>query len=126
MIRFLKFGLVGIANTFITISVFAFLVMVLKLNYLWANMISYFCGMLNSYICNKNWVFQVKDSDYTNYLKFITLNIVMLILNTMALYFLVEGLHFNKLASQVLVTFSLTALNYLFTKNWIFSLKESK
>ncbi len=63
MEKFLKFGLVGIFNTLITIISYIILVK-FGMNYLVANIISYLIGVANSYYWNKNWVFQSNSKTY--------------------------------------------------------------
>ena len=59
MKKFMKFGLIGILNTLITIGSYMLFVY-LGMNYIIANVIGYGIGVINSYYWNKNWVFQVK------------------------------------------------------------------
>lgn len=59
---FVKFGIVGLGNTLITIGSYHVFVY-LGLNYILANVISYLLGMMNSYYWNKNWVFRVKPNE---------------------------------------------------------------
>lgn len=124
MIKLLKFGFIGIINTLITIGSYAFLVYITGLNFLIANIIGYLLGMVNSFIWNKNWVFQVKETHSIYYIKFIIVNLAMLGLNSLGLYFLVTSLHFNKLLSQILVVGCVTIINFFLTKKWTFSPKK--
>ena len=57
MEKLLKFGLVGIFNTLITIISF-WILLKFGMNYLIANTIAYLIGVANSYYWNKNWVFK--------------------------------------------------------------------
>ncbi|MEH7199359.1 GtrA family protein, partial [Priestia megaterium] len=57
MIKFLKFGFVGIMNTLLTIISYLALIH-FDMNYILANVLSYFIGVINSYYWNKSWVFQ--------------------------------------------------------------------
>jgi putative flippase GtrA len=119
--KFIKFGFIGIINTAITIASYAFFVYIVDMNFIIANIIAYILGMINSYIWNKNWVFQVKDSNFSIYLKFIVVNLAMLALNSLGLFFLVDRFHLNKLIAQILVVGLGMALNFFLTKTWTFA-----
>lgn len=120
MINFFKFGLIGIINTGITIGSYAFILYIVGMNFLVANMIGYLLGMINSYIWNKNWVFQVKENQFTTYVKFFIVNVAMLGLNTLGLFILVSVFQLNELLSQIAVVGVVTVINYFLTKKWTF------
>ena len=70
----MKFGLVGILNTFITIGSYMLLVY-LGINYLLANVIGYILGVINSFYWNKNWVFKVSSNQRNIFMKFVIVNL---------------------------------------------------
>ncbi|MFS0775278.1 GtrA family protein [Neobacillus sp. 3P2-tot-E-2] len=125
MKELLKFSLIGILNTAITIGSYGILVYLFNMNYIIANIISYMLGMINSYIWNKNWVFQVKESSYLIYLKFLLVNIIILGLNTLCLFILVNMFNLNKLFSQIIVVGIGMGLNFILTKTWTFASKSA-
>src|SRR6476646_9160108 len=85
MKKFLKFWVIGILNTLITIGSFMLLVY-LGMNYIFANIIGYGIGVINSFYWNKHWVFQVKSNHKNIFLKFVVVNLITLSLNTLSLY----------------------------------------
>lgn len=125
MKELLKFSLIGILNTAITIGSYGILVYLFNMNYIIANIISYMLGMINSYIWNKNWVFKVKESSYLIYLKFLLVNIIILGLNTLCLFILVNMFNLNKLFSQIIVVGIGMGLNFILTKTWTFASKSA-
>lgn len=58
VLRFIKYGCVGIINTLLTLSVIFLCKSVLGVNPWLSNAIGYTAGMLNSFFWNKIWVFQ--------------------------------------------------------------------
>lgn len=60
-LRFLRFGLVGLLNTALTFFLFAGL-RALGVGVDMSNLLSYAAGMLNSFVCNKLWVFRCHGS----------------------------------------------------------------
>lgn len=118
-----KFAFVGLINTLITIVVFNIL-LYLNINYLLANIVGYFAGVLNSLILNSNWVFKTDRMYLQLVIKFIAVNIFSLIVNSSLLYILVNTLHFDVKVSQlVAISFSMV-INFLLNKIWTYNSKE--
>ena len=89
VIRFVKFGMVGVINTLVNWIIF-FILNALGMYYILANIIAYILGTVNSYLWNTLWVFKYKDKASTETtIKFIILNLIGLGLNTGILYVLV-------------------------------------
>lgn len=120
MDKFIKFGLVGIINTLITIVVFNILNFI-GVNYLLANSIGYIAGMANSYIWNNKWVFKSNSKDISTLGKFIIVNLVVLLINNGILLLLVEKLAVNKIIAQGVALVITTVLNFLGNKLWTFN-----
>ena len=57
MTRFLKFGVVGIINTLITLAVFNIAAVLLHLPAVAANALGWLAGFTNSFILNRRWTF---------------------------------------------------------------------
>ena len=56
-IQFLKFIVVGVLNTLISLSVI-YVLMLFEVGYKYANLFGYIAGVTNSFIFNKTWVFK--------------------------------------------------------------------
>ena len=122
MEKFLKFGVVGIINTLITIGFYTLFVY-LGMNYIIANILSYFIGMLNSFIWNKKWVFQVQSGNISTFVKFVIVNLVTLSFNTLCLFILVNQLHLHTSVAQILSTGAGLVINFVLNKKWTFDEK---
>jgi putative flippase GtrA len=120
MKRLLKFGTVGIFNTLITIGSFMLLLSV-GVNYLLANIISYGLGVINSYYWNKNWVFEATSGQKNLFLKFVVVNLITLLINTLSLYLLVNYLGIHPIIGQFISTGIGMVINYLLNKRWTFN-----
>lgn len=119
IIQFLKFGIVGILNTLITVVSFNILVFV-NINYLCANYISYFLGVINSYLLNSKFVFKESRSK-ENWTKFLIVNILVLGFNSLILYLGVNELGVNISISQIVSIVLGTFLNFGLNKVWVFT-----
>lgn len=120
MKKFLKFSLIGILNTFITMISYIALVKV-GINYLTANCFAYLIGVINSYYWNKNWVFEFKNKEISLFLKFLIVNIIVLTFNTINLFILVDKLFINKFISQLVSISVGMIMNFFLHKLWTFN-----
>ncbi|KAB2388933.1 MULTISPECIES: GtrA family protein [Bacillus cereus group] len=120
MKKFLKFSLIGILNTFITMISYIALVKV-GINYLTANCFAYLIGVINSYYWNKNWVFEFKNKEISLFLNFLTVNIIVLTFNTINLFILVDKLFINKFISQLVSISVGMIMNFSLHKLWTFN-----
>ena len=119
MKRFIKFGLIGVLNTLITISSYMLLVY-LGVYYILANIIGYSLGVINSFYWNKNWVFQVNSKQRNIFMKFVLVNLVTLVINTLILYLLNHYLHIHSYLAQIIATGFGLIVNFFLNKKWTF------
>lgn len=118
--RFIKFGLVGVLNTIINWVLFILLNSI-GVYYIISNIIAYSISTLNSYLWNSKWVFKYNgDNINQTTFKFITLNIIGLVLNTIILFLLVDIIKLPKIISLIITTGIVMILNYFINKLWVF------
>ena len=58
MVQLIKYGIVGVSNSLITLAVILVCNELLGLKLMLADVIGYIAGVINSFIWNKNWVFK--------------------------------------------------------------------
>ena len=88
LLKAAKFAVVGVVNTLIDYGVFALLAQVLFVNVYLAQVISYSCGILNSYIWNRSWTFRSENRFFgPTLVRFLALNLCMLGISTAVLAF---------------------------------------
>lgn len=120
IVRFIKFGMVGVLNTLVNWSIF-FILETYGVYYILANIIAYSLSTIHSYLWNTLWVFKYKDKASTDTtFKFIVLNIIGLCLNTGILYVLVDFFNLNKLFALIITTAIVMIINYAVNKVWVF------
>ncbi len=61
-IQLLKYGVIGVSNTLITLVAFYILNTLLGVPYTPSNVVGYVLGVVNSFIWNRTWVFKAKDN----------------------------------------------------------------
>lgn len=97
--QFIKFLIVGILNTIIDFTILNFLIWITEI-YKGSmiavfNTISFSSGIINSYIWNKYWTFHDRSSIPMQFIKFFSIAIIGLILNTMIVYSMATFITFN-------------------------------
>lgn len=118
--RFIKFGLVGVLNTIINWILFI-LLNSMGIYYIISNIIAYSISTLNSYLWNSKWVFKYTgDNVNQTTFKFIILNIIGLVLNTIILFLLVDIIKLPKIIALIIATGIVMILNYFINKLWVF------
>ena len=61
-IQLIKYGIIGVSNTLITLVAFYLLNTIAGLSENFANAVGYILGVINSFIWNRNWVFKTKNN----------------------------------------------------------------
>lgn len=124
MKKLLKFGLVGIVNTLISIGCYILFVK-LGMHYILANILSYLIGLVNSYYWNKKWVFKNKENHFSVFVKFVIVNLIVLSINTGCLFLLVHQWGFNQYGSQLAATVLGMGINFILNNKWTFEAKRT-
>ena len=125
MKKLLKFSVVGVINT--TISILCYILLVkLGMHYILANIISYILGILNSYYWNKKWVFNYQDHHISIFIKFFVVNLVVLGIVTISLFLLVQKIGLNQYLAQIFSTGIGMVINFISNKYWTFSPQTQK
>lgn len=130
--QFGKFLVVGAINFLVDFGVLTLLNGVLGMMLAPANVISYTCGVINSFLLNRYWTFKIKHKFASiHFVKFVFVNLVSLGVNTLAVWVLVEMYGFtlgifgieNFYAKLIATAFSFT-VNFAGNKLLVF--KEDK
>lgn len=95
-----------------------------------ANIFAWIAAVLFAYWTNRTWVFRSQIHGAKGVLKefaaFVSARITSLIVETALLYLLVDWLRVNDIISKIFLSFVTIALNYIFSKLWIFKKKDAK
>ena len=125
IIQFIKFCVVGGLNTAIHYGVFLALFRFLGVHYLLSSTVGYCCGIVNSFVWNKLWTFQVrgtrKDIEFA---KFVAVNLVSLLINLGSLKIFVTNFGIQPEIGQVFAIGLAIMVNFLGNKLWTFRVKE--
>ncbi|WP_010632821.1 GtrA family protein [Sporolactobacillus vineae] len=113
----ITFGFVGILNTAVDFVTFILLTHFLSVYFLLAQTLSYAAGTLNSYIWNSRVTFSASKKSKTRFLKFIILNVSVLLITLLVMHTLqFLPLYVNKVISTIVGL----AFNFVLSKLWVF------
>lgn len=85
-----------------------------------ANVISYSCGTINSFLLNKTWTFKVQDKTREQARRFLILNLFCLALSTAGIFVFVDILNQPYKIVWLLTMGLVTIVNFLGNKHWTF------
>lgn len=119
LIKFIKFNAVGLVNTAVDFLVFTLLV-ALGMNYVPAQVISYACGTLNSYIFNSRWTFKDKRDSARRVLAFVAVNLVALGVSLGIQAVLNDHFGFQEIVSKIIALPFSIGVNFIGNRLFVF------
>ncbi len=90
IVQFIKYALVGVMNTLITLAIIFVCKSLLGINEYVSNALGYIGGLINSFLWNKNWVFKVKEDSVRQAVRFLLGFGICYALQFVAMYLLNE------------------------------------
>ena len=95
-----------------------------------ANLISIITALLFAYVDNSRYVFQDKCETFKDHIrpfcKFISARLVTMVIEVGGVWLLVEVCKMNDMAGKFITQFIVLALNYIFSKFFVFTTGKSK
>lgn len=118
--QFIKFGIVGISNTVISLAIY-YILIYFNINYIISNTIAFIISVLNSYYWNNKFVFKKsKEWHLLPLLKTYMSYGTTFILSTILLFIMVDYLNISELIAPILNLVITIPLNFLLNKFWAF------
>jgi putative flippase GtrA len=119
IVQFIKFGIVGLSNTFIGLGTYYFFLW-LGWYYIFANVMSWVISVLNSFFWNRRFVFKSNQSWYIILCRTYVSYGFSFVLGTAVLFILVEFCNISNIMAPLLVLIITIPLNFLLNKFWAF------
>lgn len=110
--QLLKYGIVGVANTIVTLASIFILMNLLGVAYVVSNAIGYILGFTNSFILNKLWTFKSRGSVGREGILFIIIFLVCYGVQLACLIFLKEVAHIRINVATLMAMVVYTVLNF--------------
>lgn len=120
LVQFVKFGIVGVSNTLLTLLVYTFLLKVLGVWYLAASAIGFIVGAVNGFLLNRRWTFREHVGDALTPVRWGIVQGCGLGVDEGLLYVFVHDAHIDKLLAQVLATAVVTVTTFFVNRAWTF------
>ena len=136
MIHFLKYNLIGILNTAITIITVWILHQTLNWNLELSNFLGFVAGGINSYVCNRFWNFKSQNKKREEIIRFLVIFVIAYFINLLvlkfSLYALTEYALFAKptqwltqwmkpgFIAHIIANVVYVLISFLLYKNWVF------
>jgi putative flippase GtrA len=118
--QFVKFGIVGVSNTLITLAVYYALIYI-GVHYLVANIAAFVISVCNAYYWNSRYVFKQKENEGARtFLKTITAYGSTGVLGTFLLFVMVDILHISEWIAPLLGLCVTVPTNFLLNKFWTY------
>ncbi len=119
--QLVKFALVGVANTGITLAVYALLVWI-GVWYIAASALAFALGAVNSYSLNRIWTFRAGAFERLAFARYVVVQLIALGLDTGLLYLLVHTARVDRILAQALVLPVVSLTTFVLARQWAFGL----
>lgn len=119
LIQFLKFCIVGLSNTVISLAVY-YIILYFGVHYVIASILSFIISVLNAYYWNYKYVFNTKSDILKSLIKTYTSYGFSYVLSTTLLIILVEYYNISEFLAPILVLVITVPLNFILNKFWAF------
>ncbi|MEG1427560.1 MAG: GtrA family protein [Oscillospiraceae bacterium] len=117
--QFIKFGIVGLSNTGISLAIYYVFIFINKDLYIVGNTVGFFVSVLNAYYWNHKYVFKSgQKGHFKPLLKTFTAYGSTFLLSTVLLYVMVNLLHISEIIAPLLNLLITIPLNFLLNKFW--------
>lgn len=120
LIKLVKFGITGVANTLVDYVVFLLLV-ALGLDVYFSQCCSFVAGMLNSYLINRRWTFQTKQRFFSlQIVKFVLSNLSVLAVSMILLKLFMDVVGWSIPLAKLAAVCITMGINFLVSRLWVF------
>lgn len=123
-IQFIKFGIVGVSNTLISLAIYYLFVWIDKDLYMWGNIIGWIVSVGNAFYWNNKYVFKTQNTSWTDTFRRILKTYLSyggtFLLSTALLYLEVNFWSVSEWLAPVINLLITIPLNFVLNKLWAF------
>jgi putative flippase GtrA len=125
LVQFVKFGIVGVANTVLTFVVYTLLLKVFGVWYLGASAIGFAVGATNGFLLNRRWTFREHVGDNLTPVRWAIVQGCGLGVNEGLLFLFVHDARLDKLLAQAFATVVVTVSTFFVNRAWTFRMQPA-
>ena len=118
-----RFVIVGISNTLISYFIFIalyYLLSAISIRTIISQVVGYGVGIIWSFTWNKKWTFKSSGKTTNEFIKFILLQISLLIISTILISLLIDYYNLSVSLSWISIMILIVIINFIITKYYIF------
>ncbi|MHB8491317.1 MAG: GtrA family protein [Solirubrobacteraceae bacterium] len=123
--QFVRFGIVGVSNTVLTLAIYTLLERAFGVWYLLASAIGFVAGAVNGFLLNRRWTFRGHRGDALTPVRWTVVQGAGLGLDLLLLYLGVHQAGLDKLLAQAVAVAIVVVLTFLANRAWTFRMAES-
>lgn len=123
--QFVKFGIVGVANTALAFAVYTVLLKVFGVWYLAASGIGFAVGAINGFLLNRRWTFSEHVGDALTPVRWAVVQSCGLLVNLALVYTFVSAVGLDKLVGQACATAIVVVGTFVANRAWTFKMHPS-
>lgn len=124
--KFIKYGLVGLVGLVVDMSVFYLMNKKLGVNYVVSNITSSSLAVVNNFILNSYFTFNVTDNKLKRFISFYFIALVGMAISTGFLALFIDVLKLDSIISKLISIFIVALIQYFFNKKLTFRIKKSE
>ena len=117
--QFVKFGIVGVMNTMISLTVYYIFVLISSELYLIGSVAGFVLSVLNAFYWNSNYVFKKSDEKLRTLIRTFVAYGSNLLLGTFMLWLLVDKCRLSHFIAPMINLMITVPLNFLLNKFWV-------
>ncbi len=125
-LQFVKFGIVGVSNTVISLGVYYAVVLFRKDWYMLGNILGFVISVLNAFYWNSNYVFKMRENRLRTLLRTYLAYGSNLLTGSVMLWLLIEKLGVSPFLAPIINLIITIPLNFVLNKFWVMKKRPQK
>jgi putative flippase GtrA len=126
VIQFVKFGIVGVSNTLLSLAIYTILLKLFGVWYVAASGIGFTIGAVNGFLLNRRWTFEGHVGDAFTPVRWGVVQGSGLLLDLALIYVCVQDLHLDKLVAQGVATAVVVVITFAANRAWTFRTEHAE
>ena len=115
----INYLIAGVLTTIVSILSYILFKNICNIHYIISNILSWIIAVISAYIINSKYVFESNKKNkgkIREFISFVSCRILSLIIETIAMYLMVDIITINDDISKIIAQFIVLVLNYIFSK----------